>query len=477
MTQASTVETTDVIVVGGGGAGMAAALSARETDADVLLLERTGELGGATAMSIGSYSATGTELQADAGIVDSVDAHIEDIGKFVQQALESPRHLNLDRQGDLLAKDDLALRRSMVERGADTFEWLCEQGLRFEGPYPEPPHRVPRMHNVQPNTDAYAEVLGAAVREAGVDVRTDTPVAELVTDGDRVVGVRTDDAVVESRSGVVLATGGFVADRELRRTFTTDHHAPAVSEHGSGVGHRMARDAGAALRNMDLQWLSFRVGEPLWTEPNVPALTDAGAILVDGDGSRYVNELVDYDQLFSSMHLAADGACYLVFDADVAGAFSSWPDYVSTFPGSAYAYVGDYAETKYLVSATDPAKLADEAGMDADTLTATLDQYNAAATGERIDRYGRTDFAGELRSAPYYALGSIHPYSLITDGGVAVNTRSEALDGDGAPIDGLYAVGDTAAGPLRLGHGHHHLWLFTSGRTAGREAADRVGDA
>ncbi|MGM0715665.1 MAG: FAD-dependent oxidoreductase, partial [Halobacteriota archaeon] len=174
MTHPDAAETTDVIVVGGGGAGLAAALSARELGADVLLLERTGDLGGATAMSIGSYSATGTELQADAGIRDSVDAHVEDIGKFVRQAIESPRHLNLDRQGALLEKDDLALRRAMVERGAETFEWLRQRGLRFDGPYPEPPHRVPRMHNVQPDTEAYAEVLGEAVREAGVDVRTDT---------------------------------------------------------------------------------------------------------------------------------------------------------------------------------------------------------------------------------------------------------------------------------------------------------------
>ncbi|MGM0715666.1 MAG: FAD-binding protein, partial [Halobacteriota archaeon] len=297
-------------------------------------------------------------------------------------------------------------------------------------------------------------------------------------DGGEVAGVRTEDGTeFGSLGGVVLTTGGFVADRELRRTFTTDHHAPQVSEHGSGAGHRMARNVGAKLRNMDLQWLSFRVGEPLWTEPSVPALTDAGAILTDGNGHRYVNELSDYDQLFSSTHMVIDGACYLVFDADVADSFSSWPDYVSTFPGSAYAYVDDYAETEYLVSAADPAALADAAGMVPETLVATIDRYNDAATGERVDRYGRPEFSAPLDSSSYYALGPIRPYSLITDGGVAVNTRSEALDAEGSSIDGLYAAGDTAAGPLRLGHGHHHLWLFTSGRTAGREAAERLDGA
>lgn len=471
-------ETVDVVVVGGGGAGLAASLAAREAGAAVLLCERDSSLGGATAMSIGSYTAAETGLQADRGIRDSTGAHAADLSKFVHQVIESPRHVNFDRQGDLLKKDDPDLRRATIERGAKTFAWLREQGLEFDGPYPEPPHRVPRMHNVQPDAGAYAEVLGEAVREAGVDVRTDTAVEDLMTDDDAVVGVRTDDGiVVKSEGGVVLATGGFVADRGLRRSFTTNHRARPISEHGCGAGHWLASDVGADLRNMDLQWLSFRIGEPLWTEPNVPALTEAGAILTDGDGRRYVNELSDYDQLFSSTHEIADGSCYLVFDDDVAAEFSSWPDYVSTFPGSAYGYVDDYAETDYLESASNSESLAEATGMVVDALVETVEEYNTAATGDRVDTFGRTGFGEPIDSSPVYALGPIRPYSLLTDGGVAVNVTLEALDGEGTPISGLYAVGDTAAGPLRLGHGHHHLWIFTSGRTAGMEAATRANRA
>lgn len=474
MTLTDPNRTVDVVVVGGGGAGMTAALAAAETGAEVLLLEKSEELGGTTAMAIGSYSVAETPHQAEEGIEDSVEAHFEDVGKFVRQAAASPRHVNLDRRTGLSGRDDLALRRLMVERGPDTFEWLRDRGLQFDGPHPEPPHRVPRMHNVQPDTDAYRTVLGEAVREAGVDVRYGAAASDLLTADGTVVGVRTRTGdSFEATAGVVLAAGGFVADRDLRREFTTDHEAPPISDHGAGGGHRMARAVGASLVNMDLQWLSFRLGDPLWTEPNVPALTDAGAILVDGDGSRYVNELSDYDQLFASTASLADGECYLVFDGDVAGTFSSWPDYVSTFPGEAYGYVDDYEDTEYLSSAADLATLADDVGMDRETLAEAVDSYDAAAAGERVDRYGRTAFDGPLDAPPYYALGPVRPYSLITDGGVEVNTRLEALDGDGSPIGGLYVAGDTAGGPLRLGHGHHHLWLFTSGRVAGRQAARR----
>lgn len=468
--------TTDVVVVGGGGSGMAAALAAHEAGADVVLLEKSDTLGGTTAMSIGSYSAADTVLQAERGIEDSTDAHFEDIDKFVRQAVKSPRHVNLDSQGDLMVKDDLALRRAMVKRGANTLAWLREHGLEYSGPHPEPPHRVPRMHNVQPDTGAYTDVLGESVHKAGVEVRYETTATDLVTDEGAIAGVRSaDGGTLAARGGVVLATGGFVADRDLRAEFTTDATAPPVNDYGAGAGHRMARAVGAELVNMDLQWLSFRVDEPLWTEPDVPALTDAGAVLVTPDGGRYINELSDYDQLFSATQDVTDGACYLVFDADVATDFASWPNYISTFPGAAYGYVEDYAETDALATADDLAGLADATGMDPDTLAHAVSEYNEAVAGKRVDRFGRSTFAGPLNATPYHALGPIRPYSLITDGGVAVNTRMEALDDEGAPISQLYAVGDTAGAPLRLGHGHHHLWLFTSGRTAGEEAAEAAG--
>ena len=463
---------TDVLVVGGGGAGMTAALTAARTapDATVALLERRDELGGTTAIAVGSFSAAETELQRAAGVEDTTDAHFEDVGKFVEAVGDSPRSLDVDCEGSYADHDDLALRRTMVEHGPATLEWLREQGIEYSGPHPEPPHRVPRMHNVQPDGTAYRDVLGEALDDAGVTVHNDCEATALLTTEGRVVGVRTATGEEFAASaGVVLATGSFVANRDLRSTYTGDATAPPVNEMGTGAGQDMASEAGAQLRNMDLQWRSFRFGDPLWTEPQIPALVDAGALLVDADGERFVDETADYDQLFEATRDVADGGAFLLFDDEVARTFQSWPDYVSTFPGSAYAYLADYAEYDVLQSAPDLAALAGSSDLPAEGLEATVAAANRAAAGERVDTYGRTSFAGPLGASPYYLLGPFHPVSLITDGGVAVNSHMEALDQNGSPVDGLYAVGDTAAGPLRAGHGHHHLWLFTSGRIAGRE--------
>lgn len=472
MAQFDAERVVDVVVVGGGGTGMAAALSAREYGADVLLLEASDELGGVTVRSIGSYSVAATDHQANTGIRDSTAAHFDDISKFVADAAEAGRYATITSERELRERDRLDLRRRMVEFGPDTFEWLQEFGLEYNGPHPEPPHRVPRMHNVQPNTRAYRDVLGEAVHDAGVDVRTGTAVTELLTEAGDVVGVRdAGDRQYRATGGVVLATGGYVANRELRATYTADERTPPITDHGSGAGHEMARAVGAELVNMDLQSRSFRVGEPLWTSPEVGALAEAGAILVTTEGARYVNENSDHDQLVEATLDVASGTCYLVFDGDVAETFSNWPDFVSTFPGTAFGYVDDFAETEYLTAADSQAAVADTAGFDSDRFEGTVEAYNRAARRERVDRFGRVEFDGPLDEPPYYALGPIEPYALITDGGVAVNTRIEALDPDGSPIDGLYAAGDTAGGPLRVGHGHHHLWLFTSGRIAGQEAA------
>ena len=462
----------DVIVVGGGGAGMAAGLAASEAGADVLLLEAADELGGATSMAIGSYSVAETPHQRAADIVDSVDAHFDDIGKFVAEAAEAGRYAGITSQRELMDRDRLDLRRLMVERGPDTFEWLRDHGLEYNGPHPEPPHRVPRMHNVQPTTDAYPEVLGDALREAGVEVLTGTSVEDVVVEQGSVVGVRdAEGGSYRARGGIVLATGGYYANEELRAEFTADDRAPPVAEYGTGTGQALAHEVGAELVNMDLQSRSFRVGEPLWTSPELGDIAADGGILVTPDGDRYVNERADHDQLFDAT-LDAGGTCYVVFDGDVAETFADWPDFLSTFPGIAYAYVDDYAETDYLVEASTVADLAEAAGLPGDALEAAVGGYNEAARREAVDRIGRVDFDGALDESPYYALGPVETYALITDGGVAVNTRLEALDAHGAPINGLYAVGDTAGGPLRVGHGHHHLWLFNSGRTAGEEAAE-----
>src|SRR3974390_434453 len=198
----------DVIVVGGGGRGLAAAIEARPSGASVVLLEKNPQLGGSTAWSIGSVTATETPHQARAGIIDNPADHWRDMAGF---------------NGALDNRDNVELRRLLANEMPDTFKWLLAHGVRFFGPMPEPPHGRPRMHNVLPNSRAFITHLGKAARRAGVTIVCGARATALVAERGRVVGVdcATDGGRfrLEARGGVVLAAGDFTSDPELKGRF------------------------------------------------------------------------------------------------------------------------------------------------------------------------------------------------------------------------------------------------------------------
>lgn len=142
----------DVVVVGGGGAGLAAAIEARALGRTVVVLEKNPAPGGSTAWSVGSITATQTPHQRRAGVSDDPDSHWRDMAGF---------------NGALDNRDNPALRRVLTEAMPETFDWLLAHGIRFFGPMPEPPHTKPRMHNVLPNSRAFITRLEQAARRAG----------------------------------------------------------------------------------------------------------------------------------------------------------------------------------------------------------------------------------------------------------------------------------------------------------------------
>ena len=124
---------TDLVVVGGGGSGLAAAARGAELGLSVVVLEKQPQLGGTTGIAIGSFTANQTAQQRHAGIADSLDDHVADAGMFADPQIE--------------ARNNDSLRRYFLAHAADTLDWLGRLGLVFHGPSPEPPNRVPRMHN------------------------------------------------------------------------------------------------------------------------------------------------------------------------------------------------------------------------------------------------------------------------------------------------------------------------------------------
>ncbi len=223
----------DVIIVGGGGSGLAAAVSAAEHGASVLVLEKHAQLGGATGIAVGSLTANRTRMQANAGVQDSLDDHAEDAGLFARPEIE--------------ARNNPEMRRWFLDHSAETLHWLMEMGLNFYGPNPEPPNRVPRMHNVIPGAKAYITVLQARLIKLGGTVITDAHVLDLILGDGRVTGVEADVGgerrVFSATTGVVLAAGDYANSPALISRFKGEQfaHIEGVSERAAGDGHLAGR--------------------------------------------------------------------------------------------------------------------------------------------------------------------------------------------------------------------------------------------
>ncbi len=489
-----TVQEFDVIVVGGGGAGLAAAIEAAEAGARTILLEKNPSLGGTTAWSIGSISASQTPHQRSKGIVDEPLHHWQDMPGFA---------------GDLAPRDNDALRRVLCDAMPETFQWLLDSGICFYGPMPEPPHRKPRMHNVLPNSRSFIYHLERRARRAGVDIRLDARVASLDLDGERVRGVILESAAgqaesgagqltLHARGGVILAAGDFTSDPALKHRFMGSQEAKvgAVNETATGDGQHMAEALGGTILNGDLalgpeirfiaparenflrrlppwRWLALSMQ---WALEHVPmtllrpfmmkflttmlapatSLFEDGARLVNQQGERFGDER---DRPSLRLVDQPGKVGWILIDASIAARYQAWPHFISTAPGIAYAYLDDYRRNRPDVFAEAPTlgELAQQLGMN----PAALEASGAASDGRPA-----------LRQGPYIALGPVRSVFVHSEGGLRVDLEHRVLDRQGAPIVGLRAAGSTGQGGLLLkGHGHHLAWAFASGRRAGKLTA------
>lgn len=486
--------TADVVVVGGGGSGLAAAIEAASLGRSVILVEKAEKLGGTTAFSVGSITATNTPQQLRRGILDSPQAHFEDLKKFNAAA-------------GLPDNDNLC--RLLVENVPDTVRWLMSMGVEFHGPVNELPHRKPRMHVVLPNSRSYIFHLARRARSLGVQIRTSVRASNFLMHNGRVVGIRceTVDGALEvhARGGVVLCSGDYAASEEKREQFLGAQLRTAipVNINNTGDGHDMVEALGGKILNRQhyLGGIRFQAPPPKWIHnlppnrlltrcmrfmlenlPGVivrpfimsfltgilvpsPKLLQSGAILVNRKGERFGDELEKPGPRIAQQ---PDKLAYIAFDAKLAAKFSGWPNYVSTAPGFAYASVADYRRNRKDIFHEDSSieGLAAKIGVPADVLARTVAGYNEslaqARTGDRMP----------MSQGPFIAIGPVRYMINFTDGGIAISDNLEVLGRDGQPVPGLYAAGNSGMGGVLLeGHGHHLGWAFTSGRLAGRKAA------
>ena len=496
-------KTYDLVIVGGGGSGLATAASAAEHGASVLVLEKEPKVGGATGMSIGSFTASGTRLQEKAGIVDSVGDHEEDTAKFAE--------------ADVEARNNRDLRRFFLSHHAETLHWLMSMGVRFYGPSPEPPNRVYRMHNVVPGSQAYISTLQARLLGLGGSILCDAPVTELVKSRPRITGVVANvngaDTEFTAERGVVLAAGYYAPKRMARFQEERFADIDSITPVASGDGHLLAEKAGGKLVNMDIAFgpatsfvaperktlpqllptsgpIAALVGRlmPLvpravihavakrllvtWQHPQM-TLFDDGAILVNANGERFCNEKVAVER---EVALASqpDKSGYILLDARLIERYSRWPHAISTAPGIAYAYVADYLKLRPDVAAAAPSlsQIAGKRGLPPDALRATVSAFNRYATEREPDRFGRTGDTYTLEGDSWALLGPARAYFSGSEGSVAISQQFQVLDENDQPIPGLYAVGQNGlGGQILMAHGLHIAWAMTSGRLAGKMLA------
>ncbi len=489
------VDEVDLLVVGGGGAGLMAAVTAAERGMKVVLLEKAQRLGGTTALSVGSISASRTSYQAAAGIEDSPASHVTDLEAATQ------------RFG---IEDDPALRALLAEHAGETVEVLKRLGVVFLGPFPQPPSSADRMHQVVPTSKVYIQRLECACRKLAVEIMLDCRVSALMVEAGTVAGVlgtRASGGEVRLRSahGVILATGSMEANEALLRQFIKSWPSgiPPWNPLATGDGHVMACEVGARVvhrpdmgpehvmrmrfvappRNPMLQslplgrtatafmaWAVKRLPSTL-TRPFImsfitaalrpdPEIFKAGAILINQHGNR-----VGGDTGIAELSLAEEQAreCWLILDARLARKFSRWPHFVSTAPGVGYAYLSDYKRSRpdLYVAGRTAGELAGKLGIAEGAFLATLASVNLHRDAER-----------QLLDGSFCALGPLKLWGLPAPVGLAVDTKLRVLDANDRPIPGLFAAGNTGQGRFTVsGHGHGLAWAFTSGRLAAAAAA------
>ena len=411
---------TDIVIVGAGGAGMTAAINAAQAGKDVILLEKMPYAGGNTTKATGGMNAAETHYQAEQGIEDSVE-------QFVEDTMEGGHNIN-----------DRALVETMAENSAEGIDWLDSIGaplpkVSFSGGATNA-----RIHAPEDGSGVGAYLVTALLKKVNdldINVMYNTTATELISSDGTVTGVKAesnDTNYTINAKAVILATGGFGNNedmivkyrKDLKGTVTTS--APGIT----GDGIVMAEDVGAGL--VDIEQIQLH---PTVEQKTSMLITESvrgdGAILVNQDGKRFTDELLTRD-VVSAAELEQPGSyAYIIFDQRLREGLKATEKYIST----GITVQGDTIED-----------LAEKIDVDPKTLAETLNNWNKYVADKNDPDFGRTTgMEKDLSQAPYYAI-KIAPGIHHTMGGVHINTSAEVIDTDDQVIPGLFAAGEVVGG-------------------------------
>ena len=492
----STVEA-DVVVVGAGGAGMTAAITAAGEGKSVVILESQSMVGGNSVRATGGMNAGKTVYQDEnefgesAGVEKTLKTAAEKyadnetitaLAKTVSEQwaayqanptgyFDSVELMELDTMIGGKGINDPELVETLCANSADAIDWLDEHGITLHNVSSFGGASVKRIHrpvNAEGKTVSVGSYMIPLLQEncekAGVKMMLDTTATEILTDANgAAVGVKatgsSGETVTVNAKAVVLASGGFGANLdmvvkykpELKGFMTTN----AAGIQGQGI--EMAEAIGAATVDMDQIQIHPTV------EANTAALITEGlrgdgAVLINAEGKRFIDEVGTRD-VVSAAEIAQTGSySWLVVDQAMVDASS---------------VIQGYIKKGYTVTGETYEELGKAMGVDAAAFAETMDKWNGYVEAKNDPDFGRTSFANPLNTAPYYAVkvtAGVHH----TMGGLKINANTEVLNEKGEVIPGLFAAGEVTGGvhgANRLG-GNAVADFTVFGRIAGAAASD-----
>jgi fumarate reductase flavoprotein subunit len=469
-------EQADVVVVGSGCAGLAAAVSAAEAGAGVVVLEKTGRIGGAIRGGAGLF-AIESQMQRD---------------RQISLTRDEAFHLMMEHTQ---WRADARLVSAYVTASADTIEWLQSLGAQFSDVVAYYLGAQPTWHYRDSASPEITGILEQRARALGVEFRTESPAGQLVTERGAVVGVNYDAA---GRSGqvlarsVVLASGGFGGSAELIERYTGYRHGSELFSFAfpelTGDGIAMAHAVGAGRSPMMMETY-ICLPEPYWgpggTPPELGSFRQPN-LMVNQLGQRFMDESVMRHPGYAAnaVHRQPGGYGYMIVTAAINAVYERdhWDFLMSKLPVTRPEnFDGAVAKAladgfPHIFRASSVEDLATQAGIDPAALLATVAEYNEAcrtgrdAVMHKPARYLHPLDGDVLYAARFYVGG----YGSL--GGVAINDRCAAVYASGRPVAGLYGAGrdvNTIYGgtyPFLMA-GNSTSFSYNSGRIAGRNAA------
>lgn len=440
--------TVDVVVIGSGGAGLSAAITAHDLGRSVIVLDKQPVTGGNTMLSAGGMNAANTRFQRALGIADSVSLMIAD-------TMAGGGNLN-----------DLELVTVLAGSSESSVEWLTSLGVDLSDVGKLAGASVKRAHRPQGGKAIGAHlvsVLRSQVAQRGIDVRVNSRVVKIVNDdtgkvvGVHVVGRHSKLYAIQAKA-VVLAAGGFSANPERVAQYCQACAGMITSNQPGATGDGL--DLGAAIDGQLVDMAQIQIHPTLAAGSRIlitEAVRGNGGVLVNREGMRFVNEMATRSVVSEKVLQQTGRTAFVVFDAGVRGSLAQIEGYVGLG-------LVKQAESLELLAAT--------LGTPQAALQSTLERYNQAALNQSPDPDFGRQIPRALDVAPYFAI-EVAPGVHYTMGGLKIDTQTRVINGAGTPIPGFFAAGEVTGGVHgkdRLG-GNSISETITFGRIAGSNAA------